>query len=228
MLVLAACHSLQTPIPEPSKTSGRTEAPAIQTMTPTRISSSNPTKSFVLTSEALILKDLGFFSGFPCAAPCFLGVTPGETPFDYVVDILEEHLYYPVWVCTRESPDGIIGCSLSGTADIIRVSPDPTTKLVNGIGYAPSPQIDLGAIIGHFGDPDHVYIWDAPAGEPVIEIYLYYDTIQTIIILKEIDGLNYEVTMSSEVVQIFFLDENEYLDHRSLAQDSWKGYGAYP
>ncbi len=64
--------------------------------------------------------------------------------------------------------------------------------------------------------------------ETVIEIYLYFDTLQTSLVLKEIYEAKYEVSELSEVVEIVFLDEGEYLEYKSLAQDTWTGYGTYP
>jgi len=171
ILCFTACNVLPTPIP--SQTPIQTKIPATYIIPPTQKNISathtitptkDPKKNIVLTSEALILKDLVFLSGHPCLAPCFLGITPGETPFDSVLDVLSEHLYHSIWDCKYDSLYGIIGCSLPGTFDIIRISPNSSTELVDGIGYSPSPPIFLGDIIEHYGEPDQMYLWDSLAG----------------------------------------------------------------
>jgi len=205
-----------------------TEIPATQTKVPEKASTLNPAQITMQTSEAFILRDSGFLSGEPCMAPCFLGITPGKTSFENAIPLLEKYLYYPAWECEYGFNFKMIGCSLSGEHHTIRITPDFSTNLVREISYFPSDSISLEKIIEHYGEPDHMYIWDSQVGEPDTAINLYFDSIQTRVTLKELYRYEYEVAQSSEVVEIFFSDETLYLDYVSTVTHSWKGYGIYP
>jgi len=178
-------------------------------------------------TQRINIGDGGLLSGLPCSSPCVFGIRVGETYFDQVMPLLEKN---GISKCmTEQSVSWVaINCGMSR----FNVQADAHTNLVNGVWFYPNISISLGKIIEKYGDPNFVSLDREGLPEaPTVKMNLYWDSIQMLVALPEIDGKIYVVKKATKVEGVDFSDEILYQDSSEVEFGAfyklWTGYGAY-
>jgi hypothetical protein len=174
--------------------------------------------------------DDGLISGIPCAAPCFLNITPGKTSVDELTAILKsnENLSSCSETPKREGMDYSLKCS----SDLYI---DHDGKLVTLIYFYPYLDVTLNQVIEKYGEPDFVFLMIGGTNETTIIKGSYFS--------KQQMELHFPIyNMTSEDININNKDFNpnmvvewvEYLPYPEILnqiQDEctlpWHGYGEY-
>jgi len=190
------------------------------TEAPVHIPSATPTIWISSPSPTFFIGDGGVITGYPCKSPCFFGIRIGRTPFGQVISVLEEN--------------GISSCIKDDSMEVfcdekIVIGGDPSTNLVNGVGYYPEHPISLDQIISTYGSPDTIQVIPTSIPEaPKTVILLMFDELRMRIRLPEIDGTEYFVSASIEVELVNYFDYIIYAAmNKNVYAQSWNGYGVY-
>ncbi len=194
------------------------------TQTPAVVPAQIPTEPTIVvpqsTVEMLSIGDGGLLSGKPCAAPCFFGITPGETSKDQVASLLQEQGFH-----------GCSGYSINNVDCVERVKIifTPSTGIVNLLGYILDRTISVQEIISKYGRPDSVHVIGSGIPEaPATTVVLYFDKINTDIRLPEVTGVNYPVASTTKIDLVTYQDNMGYAELKdSTFSQPWKGYGIY-
>jgi len=179
-----------------------------------------------LRNESM-LADTSLISEEPCGAPCWRDITPGETPWDEAVALLEEsedvvNLQFAedpnsdAALVAWETEDGVACCRMF-TQD---------GETVATIFLLVAPDMSLGEAIDLYDEPEYVI------GEPISPSQalgtLYFPETPMLLyvyIAGETDG---EFAEDSEILGVVYTTEDEM---QAIVETSnlytWKGYMAY-
>lgn len=176
--------------------------------------------------DETLLDDTSLITGEPCAAPCWRGITPGETLWRDALTILEDDTQLEnVQTQEDENSDavGAIWQPKGGTQCCQIVAEDGET--VNLIFLRTRPSMTLGEVTEAHGEP--AYAVGTPVTEEQAIVNLVYpDT--PMIVLAFAPGAEGEVTESSEIVGLFYTtpqDMELFLQTNYLHE--WEGFGAF-
>lgn len=224
MVSLSACTVFQTPLPTPTQTPIKTKTPIPRTAT--------PTQDLVATSQASV----SILFNDSCMPPCFLGIIPGETHIGRINEISSEYLNYPCVIS-----DNAVRCHLKNERELIVYYEQ--TGVVSSFEYShenprsrynpkhSDSHIFLDDVLKYYGTPNYVAVW-IPHEETFYESILFYDSVQTLIILKDEHTYylkDHKILETSIVTEIRHLDQEWYSFEKSyFSQQPWKGYGVYP
>ena len=155
----------------------------------------------------------------------FLGITPGKTKINNVGESIRDHLTLDfIPSCSFERSNEVLECSLHKHGTVY-FSSNLTTSIVSGVGYAPHTHVYLDMVIEAYGEPDTVRSVAVPDRRAMFIVQLYYDQIQTIVDLQEVEN----ISESTKIAQFLFFDGDSYLEEiQSQYQSPWRGYGMYP
>ncbi|MEW6402993.1 MAG: hypothetical protein AB1649_14435 [Chloroflexota bacterium] len=169
--------------------------------------------------QAMDIGDGGLITGIPCSAPCFFGVYAGKTQLNQVVDSLSKSA---IDSC-HESSEKTILC------DSIVIEADPSTQIVNTIGYVPSVTITLEELISKYGKPTMLSIIPSGIPEyPATTVLVFFDTVQMRVRLPEIDGVKYAISPLTDVDLVVYFDNSLYEKAKSDEfLTEWTGFGTY-
>jgi hypothetical protein len=167
--------------------------------------------------------DGGVLTGEPCGPPCFWGIYPGLTTEAQVLEVLQKkRIESDCKLFDRTQEGGRRGITCLDTILIIF-----TENVVEDIGFSTSEQILVEEVIKHYGEPDHILVAITSTPEyPETTMTLFFDDIQTSLVLPEQKGISYQVTTTTEVVNIGYSDEKSYKT-TSSSLPGWDGYGVY-
>jgi len=173
------------------------------------------------------LKDSSLLSGEPCAAPCWRGITPGQTSWAAALTILEDDSS----ISSIESiqPDPNLPARLvdfndaqGGTRCCRMFSSNGET--VNSVLTLLAPTITIGEIIDKFGEPSY-YIGEGVTDDQALVSMLYPDI--PLIVYGFAPGVSQgQLSASSEVIGAIYLtaeDMQTIISQNNLY--AWRGYG---
>lgn len=188
---------------------------------------SEPVQMLSTVQASPTIKDGGVLSGDPCGAPCFWGIIPGVTTKDQVVVILESRKVFQdceFYDNSQDSGESGINCNCG-----INIGFQKNMDIVAGLGFIPYQEITIGEIITKYGSPDAVLLTPqgTPDGPPRVSMILYFDKINTSMVLHEQDSNIYEALPTSQVTLIRYHEQSEYESSRKYFSDNWNGYGIY-
>jgi len=200
MIAAVACNSLGMDVPNQNS-----------------ITATAPSRS---SAASLTIGDGGIITGQPCAAPCFFGIRVSETPFEQAIPTLEAH---NINSCAHDS-DLTILCDSR-----ILIGANPSTFIVDSIGYYPDNAIYIREIISKYGTPDSTHV--VPSGipeAPTTVMLLFFDKLGMRIRLPENDGGNYTIVSTTTVELVNYFDKTNYAEVKeNQFSQPWKGYGTY-
>ena len=193
------------------------------------IPTSSPVKTVApieaVQSEPVSIKtpigDGGIITGYPCVAPCFIGIYPGKTQFDEAISILAKT---DVGDCKKNETDFIISCD-----DDLFLGADFQTRIVNSIEYYPLVDITVGQVILGYGTPNDVIVIPLGVPEtPFASIILLFDNYNMRVDLPNQDGVEYPVEESTEIEFVVYYDDNKYAELKgNYFSQIWDGYKVY-
>lgn len=159
--------------------------------------------------------DGGLLSSTICQPPCLLDIIIGTTTKEEVINILDKHNF--IDHCTVKNG---ITC---GTTLVI----DFENDVVNIIRYTPETRITLGEIIRVRGEPSAFQVTEDAVTAPLyVTAIVFFDRINTMIILPSQEGQIYHIDKDIIAEAILYLSEKEYLAIREN-EAAWQGYGDY-
>jgi len=168
--------------------------------------------------------DGGLLSEDTCSAPCFWGITPGETTKEQVVEILEQK--NGSYICETNTRLNILSCRNSLSIGFDR------TDYVKAVCIYLSSAISVEEVIEKYGAPYAVEVIcdDIVPDRTIFDMRLFYDEIYAAISLQRQETWpDYDVERETLVSYVCYFDENTYFD--TLASNKylteWIGYGSY-
>jgi hypothetical protein len=182
----------------------------------------------VLRDDTL-LHDTSLISGEPCAAPCFRGITPGETSWRDAVTIIEDDPDFTnvqtqtaddgskrVQIAWQEGEGGSVCCQI--------MSEDGETVRLAFLRTA--PDMTLGEVIEAHGEP--VYIAGQEFTEDQAIMSLVYPETPMVVYAFVAGPETGELTASSEIIgALYFVPEDMELLLSTTELHSWEGYQSY-
>lgn len=172
------------------------------------------------------LPDDSLLTGEPCTAPCWGGLTPGETNWEDAADLLEaaDLLNFDL-LANPEGPERIIywqsqqdnDCCEAATLD---------GETVTYIRLWLAPGVTLGEMIEVHGEP--AYLTGQRVGRTQAVVFLLFPQISTLLTVYVEGGPDGEIAAESDIVQVSYLSPQQYeLLETSNPLFLWDGYLAF-
>jgi hypothetical protein len=173
-----------------------------------------------------LVDDTSLVTGDPCTAPCWRGITPGETLWRDALTIIEDDTQFENIQTREDEASDAIGAiwNVAGGPECCQmVAEDGTT--VNLIFVRPRPNMTVGQLIEAHGEP--VYAIGTPVSEDQAIINLVYPDLP-IIVLAFVPGEQGNLSETSEIIGVFYTTEADmelFVTTQSL--HAWEGYAPY-
>lgn len=174
-----------------------------------------------------MLRDDSLITDDPCAAPCWRGITPGETKWTDALPLIQDDPAFAD-VQVQQGQDGALGAQWRFGAD----NP-PCCQMISGTGDTVdfitvqlAPGVTVGQLIEAKGEPTYVLGRDFTPDQAVM--LLLYPEQQLIVYAFVAGTANGVLSESSEVVSVSYLKPAD-MDLVISTNDlyTWNGYGAY-
>lgn len=173
-----------------------------------------------------LLQDTSLITNDPCAAPCWRGITPGETSWRDVLDTLEDD---PTLENVQPQADENTNAAAAewqqrgGSPCCQAFSEDGETLSILFLRTA--PQMTVGEVIGTHGDP--VYAVGSPFSDNQAIVNLIYPDVP-MVVYAFVAGSEGEVAATSEVIGMLYMTQRdmELLEVTSNLH-TWEGFASY-
>ena len=167
------------------------------------------------------LHDDSLLTGEPCAAPCWQGITPGETALADALDIVQALDGVTV---LNSSADTMVFASASGTP-CCQISSQGSEQVATML-FQYAPNITVGDLIATHGEPRYVTGQAFSASENVL--MLYYPQTPMLLYAQVAGGDEGILSESSPIVSAIYGTEAIFAEAFAATPfDDWKGYLAY-
>lgn len=173
-----------------------------------------------------LLNDRSLITGEPCAAPCFRGITPGETSWRDAFTILEDD---PEFTNVQEQVDEESNAKQAawqqGDNQCCQIaSQDGDT--VNLIFLRTAPTMTLGELIEAHGEPTYL-IGSEFTEDQAIASVVYPDVPMVVYVFVE-GAATGALSESSEIIGVLYLVESEMdLLIQTTELHAWEGYDTF-
>lgn len=173
-----------------------------------------------------MLNDLSLITNDPCSAPCWKGITPGETRWSDALTIIEDapELDDPQTQTAQDSKavgaqwqkkDGDLCCQM--------VSEDGET--VSFISLTLAPEVRLQGLLDARGEPTYALGQGVTDDQAVV--YLFYPE-QSLIVIAFVAGTNADLTGQSEIIGALYATQKDMdLTIKTSNLHAWQGYGPF-
>jgi hypothetical protein len=173
-----------------------------------------------------LLHDSSIVTGNPCAAPCWRGITPGETSWDDALTIIaDDATLTNVKVQNAEDSDAIAAGwqEVDGSPCCQMVTTDG--KTVESIYLLVAPDVRLVEIIDKYGPPQYVVGGEVSTDQAVM--YLFYSD-PPMLVYAFVAGKNGVLSASSEIIGFVYLAP-DYRDDLIANNNfhGWEGYKSF-
>jgi hypothetical protein len=176
----------------------------------------------VLRNDKL-LNDDSLLTNEPCAAPCWRGITPGETPWSDALTILEDETEFALDPPQDDPDSEAIGVQWKQTEG------DPCCQMISEDGETVSllflqtaPDVTIGEMFESQGEP--TYAVGNPVTDDQAVVLLVYPEKQ-MVVLGFVPGKEGELSEDSEVIGIWYITpENMELFTQTNNLHDWEGY----
>jgi hypothetical protein len=171
------------------------------------------------------LKDQSLVSGEPCDAPCWQGITPGETKWNDAVTAVEDNPIFANMQADTEAPEPSRALNFDakdGSRCCRIYSLDGVT--VNSMFALVSPDMRLTQVIEKYGDPSYFFVEEVSGDQALVS--LIYPDIPLIVYVFSAGLAEGEITGTSEIVGTLYLTSTDMTEAiRGSALYEWAGYG---
>jgi hypothetical protein len=176
--------------------------------------------------DTRMLQDDSIITGDPCLAPCWRGITPGETPWRDAVTILEDDTTIENLQTQTDEATGAAAAEWQqqgGTACCQAFSSDGETVSILFLRTAPG--VTLGEVIDTYGEPS--YAIGSPFSDNQAIVNLIYPDLP-MVIYAFIPGTNGSVTAEADIIGMLYLTQEE-MDLLEVTSNLhiWEGYDTY-
>lgn len=172
-----------------------------------------------------MLNDTSLISGEPCSAPCWNGITPGETAWRDAVRIIQRDDRFANGE-EREDDSGAVGYlwqTTTGASCCQMASRDG--EVVSVILLALAPEMVLGDVIAKLGEPE--YLIGQAVSDDQAYLTLVYPSIDTLLTVF-VEGANGALSETSEIISVFYLAAQDMEDVlRTTPLYKWDGYQTF-
>lgn len=173
------------------------------------------------------LDDISFLTGEPCAAPCWRGITPGETSWEDAIAIIEDDPTLDNLQQRQGQDTDRVGAAWSKTERDLccQMFSSEDGQTVELILLQISPQATLNSAIEEFGDPDYLTGNTVSDTQGIVSV-IYEDTPMYIYVF--VAGAGGEINEDSEIIGFVYLTP-ELMDELIRTSDlhTWDGYATY-
>jgi hypothetical protein len=173
-----------------------------------------------------LLHDASLVTGSPCAAPCWRGITPGETLWDDALTILaDDATLENVKVEPVKDTDSIVANwqEVDGNPCCQMATEDGET--VQSIFVLVAPEVRLGEVVEKYGPPEYVIGGEVSSDQAVM--YLFYSD-PPMLLYTFVAGKDGVLSASSEVIGFAYFapDQIDVLVENNNFH-AWEGYKSF-
>lgn len=171
------------------------------------------------------LKDTSLITGNPCEAPCWRGITPGETTWRAALTIIEDSVDFTnlETVTPDDSAARLVDFSVKDGLRCCRVySIDGQT--VSSVLTLLAPQMVLGDVIARYGEPQYFVAEGVTDDQALVSVV--FSEVPVILYVFAAGLGEGAISENSEVIGAIYLtieDMQAVLTSSSLYR--WRGYG---
>ncbi|TVR23412.1 MAG: hypothetical protein EA396_04045 [Anaerolineaceae bacterium] len=172
------------------------------------------------------LRDTSLISDEPCGAPCWRGITPGETRWNDALEIVENDETLTSLQTRSDADTGQIGAAWA------QVDGDNCCQMFTQDGETVSllvtqttPEVTFGQVVEKFGEPDYLLGEVVSSDQALLSVY--YTDVPMLIYLF-VEGQNGQIAESNPVVGFAYTTP----DLMELVIDTsnlylWRGFGDF-
>jgi hypothetical protein len=177
--------------------------------------------------SAKYLEETSLASGQPCSAPCFQGITLGETKFDEALKLVKENTLFTE-LQSQDSPPAAVWKAAKGGENCCQLTADPDSKIVNSIVVRlASPGIDVAALIAKQGDPAYVVPLSQEVSATETALGMVYPAVGLVAWAMPGDAAS-TLDATDPVVVAIYVDPKEMETFlASVPLQGWAGYKTY-
>ena len=182
----------------------------------------------VLRDDTL-LHDTSLVTGEPCAAPCFHGITPGETSWRDALTILEDDTSFKN-VQTQNADDGSSRIQAAwqdgenGAVCCQILTEDGETVSLTFLRTA--PVMTLGQVIEAHGEPKYIAGQDFTSDQAIMS--LVYPDVPMVVYAFVAGAETGTLSASSEIIgMLYFVQSDMDLLLKTSELYNWKGYQSF-
>jgi len=173
-----------------------------------------------------MLQDTGLITGDPCEAPCWRGITPGETSWSDALTILEDDTTIENLQTQADdnSNAALAEWNQKGGSACCQMYSDDG-ELVSVLLLRVAPNMTLGEVIERHGEP--TYAVGSSFAETQAAMNVVYPE-QNMVIYVFSEGVTGTISESSEVFAVLYVIPSQ-MDLLIQTSDlhAWEGYGAF-
>ncbi len=179
----------------------------------------------VLRNEKL-LNDTSLTTNEPCAAPCWNGITPGETAWSTALTIIEDDSRFSDPQVQNAQDGPAVGAQWSktdGDACCQMVSEDGQTVSFISLSFA--PDMTVQQVIEAQGEP--TYALGSSVTDDQAVIYLFYPE-KAFIVVAFVAGATADLKPSSEIIGgLYAMADDMDLTIKTSKLHTWNGYAPF-
>lgn len=180
--------------------------------------------------DETLLDDTSLVTGNPCEAPCFHGITPGETSWQEALTIIEDTPGFTnLQVQASEDDASIQAAWQQGEGPICCQMATENGQTVSLLLIRTAPVMTLGEVIATYDAPQ--YLIGSPFTEDQAIMNLVFEEIPMIVYAFVEGTESGELSANSEIIGALYLtpDEMELLLETTelYAWDGYKSFAAY-
>lgn len=166
------------------------------------------------------LNDDSLLNGEPCAAPCWQGITPGETSLADALEIVQQ---LDGMTVINSSDATFVFASANG-APCCQIS-SQGSEYVATMLFQHAPNITVGDLIAAHGEPSFVTGQPFSVSESVLMLY-YPET--PMLLYAMVAGMDGQLQESSPIVSVVYATADVFAGaFATIPFDYWKGYLTY-
>ncbi len=175
----------------------------------------------------LFLNDTSVISGEPCAAPCWNGVTPGETTWDEATALVSTDAAFESFETNTESGlrQAVWQKAGSGQYCCRLIANDEADAVVSYIFLALAPGIIVDNVIDAHGDPTYITVFPFTSAESVIQ--MIYPEKRMVVSVVVGDSTSSLLANSDVVATLYMSQEEMDLILETTELRAWAGYQSY-
>lgn len=173
------------------------------------------------------LKDTSLLTDNPCAAPCWLGIIPGQTPWGDMRTIIEDNGQFGAVDEIKDDGSDVRLASFprkDSPTPCCRIYSSLDGKTVGQILILLAPdQIKLGDVIAKYGDPTYAAGSDVTSDQTLVS--LFYPSIPMAVYAFAPGIKEGELTGASQVIGVLYITQADMEEiAKSSGLYSWQGY----
>lgn len=177
--------------------------------------------------DETLLNDRSLITGQPCAAPCFRGITPGETAWQAAVTIIEDDSNFKnLQTQTAENGTSLQAAWQQGDNQVCCQMASEDGRTVSLVFLRTAPIMTLAELIDAHGEPSYLVGSEFTADQAIIS--LVYPDVPMVIYVFVAGAEEGRLSDSSEIIgALYFTPAEMELLLQTTDLHAWDGYKSY-